>query len=111
MAQIDDYPSLVSDQSYGLIRRSTDAAWVGEATPSRIHVPADNVLDTTWTDGNARTCSIKGISVRNPRASICINCSHSWPVKEPLITGGYEWAETTGSRLNPERQLARLSLV
>ncbi|MEX2187248.1 MAG: lamin tail domain-containing protein [Pirellulales bacterium] len=51
-SQLAGYPSLISDQSYGLIRRSTDAELVGDAAASRIHVPATGVLGTTWTGGN-----------------------------------------------------------
>jgi hypothetical protein len=52
VSQLADYPALVSDQSYGLIRRSQDADYIGNNAPSRILVPANNNLGTTWQGGN-----------------------------------------------------------
>ncbi len=52
VSQLAGYPSLVSDQSYGLIRRSADAEWIGDAAASRILVPAGGALGTTWTGGS-----------------------------------------------------------
>ncbi|RIK74873.1 MAG: hypothetical protein DCC68_22275 [Planctomycetota bacterium] len=52
VSQLAPYPALVSDQTYGLVRRSADAEYLGPTSASRIQIPASNALGTTWTGGN-----------------------------------------------------------
>lgn len=52
VSQLADYPALVSDQSYGLIRATGDAELINQASPAKINIPADGSLGSTWTGGN-----------------------------------------------------------